>query len=660
MIATKQIEEIDWGWIALRLNKHYLAIGLGSLFIGVACLFFGATAPQVGVTPTASSSILGALEPTQGSMVTATRPENSPSPAASLPVRQTAPPTREVHDLGSVGSYSQAEKVEIVLIGPQSQGMSEEANPFDLAVEVKFTGPSGQTYLVPAFYDGDGAGGLDGNIWKVRFTPDEAGLWTFTSSSAAPSLHEYRGSFAVTSPVHCLEDTGETPLNLRCLGALEYAGGHYFRFRNGDYWLKGGIDDPEVFLGKAFGDWNGKKRAIDYLASQGVNSIYFVTNNIDGDGKDTWPWVGDTQEAAKQNSDRFNVAKLQEWEYFFDYVQARGIVLYFVLMDDDSWRDFDHERYYREMIARFGHHPGMIWNIGEEADEIYSDQEQIALAGQLQQLDPFNHPVTVHRRPTWPFLGSPNFDAASMQVGNGGGDVEKANLDGLNSVVRDHRKMSVEEGRPIVVMIDEMPRVERVNDRVREKMRQEAIYPIYLGGGNFEMHFADEYTQNGRIDIWGLESLLGDMRRARRLIESLPFDQMQPCNDLLSRPSDNLCFGKSGEVYAIYLPRGGSFSIDLSALSGSLSAGWFDPRNGSLHSFGLVDGGERRSFTAPDNQDWLLRLGEPVNNPCFLANLSSPQWNTVDTSAEVSTGDSAEFDFLASFRVFVPISMSCK
>jgi hypothetical protein len=655
MIATHYNEGINWGWITLRLNKYYLVIGIGSLLIGVACLFFGAPASQGEITPAEPSAILGAVDPTRGSTVTATQPGSTQPPTASLPAVQTAPPTREAHDLGSVGSFSQSEKVEIVLAGPQSLGMSEETNPFDLMVDVRFTGPGGQTYLVPAFYDGDGAGGLDGDVWKVRFTPDEAGLWTFLSTSAAPVLDGYRGSFEVNLPDDCLTAEGEGLLNLRCMGSLEYAGGHYFKFRNGNHWLKGGIDDPEVFLGKAFGDWNGKKRAIDYLTSQGVNSIYFVTNNIDGDGQDTWPWVGDTQQEAKQNSNRFDVAKLQKWEDFFDYAQARGIVLHFVLMDDDSWRDFDHERYYREMVARFGHHPGLIWNIGEEANEIYTNQEQIALAGQLQQLDPFNHPVTVHRLPTWPFLGNPNFDAASMQVGNGAGNIEGADLDGLNSVVSDHREMSVEEGRPIAIMIDEMPRVQRVNDAVQDKVRQEVIYPIYLGGGNYEMHFADEYTQDGRLDISDLEPLLGDMRRARRLIESLPFDQMQPCNDLLSGSNDNLCFGKSGEVYIVYLPHGGSLSIDLTALSGGLSAGWFDPRTGSLQSFGLVDGGGSRSFTAPDDQDWLLRLGEPVNNPCFLANLASKQWNTAEESAEVS----AEFDFLAAFNVFVPLSMSC-
>jgi hypothetical protein len=60
--------------------------------------------------------------------------------------------------------------------------------------------------------------------------------------------------------------------------------------QNGTYWIKAGIDDPENFIGNALGDWDAKKSAIDYLSSKGVNSVYIITNNIDGDRNDTWPW----------------------------------------------------------------------------------------------------------------------------------------------------------------------------------------------------------------------------------------------------------------------------------------------------------------------------------------------------------------------------------
>ncbi|MFP3895917.1 MAG: DUF5060 domain-containing protein, partial [Anaerolineales bacterium] len=46
-------------------------------------------------------------------------------------------------------------------------------NPFaDVIVEAAFEAPSGQTFTVPGFYDGE-------NTWRVRFNPAEAGRYSF-------------------------------------------------------------------------------------------------------------------------------------------------------------------------------------------------------------------------------------------------------------------------------------------------------------------------------------------------------------------------------------------------------------------------------------------------------------------------------------------------
>jgi hypothetical protein len=113
MIATKYHEEINWGWIALKINKYYLVIGIGSLLIGIACLFFGAPASQGEVIPAEPSAILGAVDPTRGSTVTATQPDSTAADCR-LPAVETAPPTRRPRP-GFSWRFSQSEKVEIVL-----------------------------------------------------------------------------------------------------------------------------------------------------------------------------------------------------------------------------------------------------------------------------------------------------------------------------------------------------------------------------------------------------------------------------------------------------------------------------------------------------------------------------------------------------------------
>lgn len=561
---------------------------------------------------------------------------NNPSPLAGENLLAT-PNELEREDLGDLGSYQQWSKVEIPFRGPDLVDLAGDANPFTISVDVTFTGPDGRTFIVPAFYAGDGTGGQEGNLWIVRFAPDVPGRWQFISRSANPRLDGYRGEFEVNAAEGC-----QAP-SLACLGTLQYAGGHYLRFSGGDYWIKGGVDDPENFLGDAFGSWQAKKDALDYLSSKGVNSIYVITNNIDGDRNDTWPWVGDTPAEAKANSDRFNNAKLQQWEDFFTYAESRGIVLHIILNDDSAWNDYDHDLYFREMVARFGHHPGLIWNIGEEANEIYSDQQQIAHAQHLRQLDPYDHPITVHRTAPWPFLDTPYFDLTSIQSGGGANDFSTTPLPDYNRVVINHREESVRTCRALPVMIDETPRVTRVDGASQFKMRSQVLYPIFLGGGNYELHYRDAYGQDGTVTIEQLAPMLEDMRRARQFVEDMPFNEMSPCNGLISGQG-RACFGKHGDVYAVYLPNGGSVSINLAGVGGNFNVAWFNPRTGSSSNAGSVAGNGMRTLTAPDNQDWVVKL----DNPQVQAGQTVP----IDLlSNQTFLAD------LAAFRIFLPMAL---
>jgi Domain of unknown function (DUF5060) len=56
-------------------------------------------------------------------------------------------------------------------------------NPFaDVVLNATFTSPSGRRVAFFGFHDGDGQGGQTGNVWKLRFMPDEIGVWSFHCS----------------------------------------------------------------------------------------------------------------------------------------------------------------------------------------------------------------------------------------------------------------------------------------------------------------------------------------------------------------------------------------------------------------------------------------------------------------------------------------------
>jgi hypothetical protein len=260
-------------------------------------------------------------------------PALAQGPARTLPADEVA-----LDGPASIGTFPRWSKVEIQLLGPASQGMSDSANPFQVPVDVTFTGPGG-TFVVPAFYDGDGQGGLDGNVWKVRFAPNAAGTWTYTSQSPNSLLNGHTNTFEVTEPTGCSPYIPGGLPEFRCVGRLllEPGGAHYLKFADGPYWLKGGEDEPEDFLAPERNvGFPTKEAAIDYLAGKGVNSLYLMTQNIDGDKKNVWPWVGGDQDAARANHEHFDPVKLAQWEQWFDHMQSRGVVIHLVLEDDSG------------------------------------------------------------------------------------------------------------------------------------------------------------------------------------------------------------------------------------------------------------------------------------------------------------------------------------
>jgi hypothetical protein len=102
--------------------------------------------------------------------------------------------------------------------------------------------------------------------------------------------------------------------------------------------------------------------------------------------------------------------------------------------------------------------------------------------------------------------------------------------------------------------------------------------------------------------------------------------------------SSGYCLVNPGLEYLVYLPSGGTVSVDLSAASGTFTSSWFSPITGQTISGGSVSGGLPILFTSPIEGDAVLYLrGMPAlsQNSDTSAELSSS--DTVLTSATTST-----------------------
>jgi hypothetical protein len=69
-------------------------------------------------------------------------------------------------------------------------------NPFDLAVTASVVTPDGRRIAVPGFFDGDGNGGMVGNVFRLRIYADQPGTWRYTTTSSVPGLGGLAGSFS--------------------------------------------------------------------------------------------------------------------------------------------------------------------------------------------------------------------------------------------------------------------------------------------------------------------------------------------------------------------------------------------------------------------------------------------------------------------------------
>jgi hypothetical protein len=535
-------------------------------------------------------------------------------------------------------------------------------NPFlDYRLQVTLIGPNGQRYVVPGFFDGAGTGGATGNTWRVRFSPDQAGTWSYkasfrkgtnvsinpNSSAGTPTGFDgASGSFVVS-------DRDQAAPGFLKWGRLEYVGTHYLKFRDGPYWLKGGTDSPENLLAYAgfdntpsahhsfaphARDWQsgdplfntsssdggkGLIGAMNYLSSQKVNSIYFLPMNIGGDGQDSSPYVKVTNWAGSRSNDNlhFDISKLRQWERAFSHAQRKGLHLHFVLNEaeeankrelDNATMGVERKLFYREMIARFGHHNALQWNISEEYNYKYplSPDTVKAFADYIQQQDPYDHPITVHNQGnpdvTWtPFLGDGWFSLTSFQYWGG--------YASHGDEVEEWRRKTTASGRPLVISMDELSTATPTN---AANQRKNILWSTYLSGGQLEWFVMEE--DRTLEDFRRYEELWTYTRYARSFVEqNLPYWEMTPRDGLLSGESPDYgggqVYAKAGQVYAVYLPNATSMgALELSGVSGSFQKSWYNPRTGGFEGVRqTVSGGGERSLGTPPSSpssDWVVLL----------------------------------------------------
>jgi len=92
------------------------------------------------------------------------------------------------------------------------------------------------------------------------------------------------------------------------------------------------------------------------------------------------------------------------------------------------------------------------------------------------------------------------------------------------------------------------------------------------------------------------EAIRTNMGYARSYALRIDLSRSRPRGDLAS---SGYCLAVAGSEYLVFLPTGGSVTVNLAGVSGSRTVEWFNPANGQTTAGGTVSGGGAVDITAP-------------------------------------------------------------
>jgi len=574
------------------------------------------------------------------------------------------------------GELKKWHKITLTFNGPETSEMDKQ-NPFmSYRFDVYFTHEAtGKTLKVPGYYAADGNAGetsaTSGNKWRVHFAPEETGAWKYTvdfrtgiwqAISELKNTGKSAGFMDGAEGTFVVEKTDKTGKDNRASGRLKYDGTRYLKYaETGKPMLKVGPDSPENFLSYVdfdgtfhndghkdnlvktweahLKDWkegdptwkNGKGKAIigavNYLESKGMNVFSFLTLNIKGDDQNVFPFVDyDTH-------DRFDCSKLDQWEVIFDYAGKKGMFLHFKLMEQECQGLLDNgaigaytRLYFREILARFGHHLSLNWNICEEGGDWAKDHQtppmnttqRLAAAEWFYQNDPYRHHVVIHNPPGFDDILVPEskYTGVSYQLGT-------QQFRGVHETVLKWLRLSKEAGKQWAISMDEPGGAQHallpdLEDAKHDSARINSLWGSFLAGawGN-EFYFGYDHPHS---DLTCEDFRSRDLfwNQCKYLLDFFEYNEIavtETENYTNLVQEGDYCLATPGKMYIVFL-RSGSGTINLENQSDDFIIKWYDPRNGGkLHngSRKSMKGGKVGDFgTAPSEpqKDWVVLLSK--------------------------------------------------
>lgn len=588
---------------------------VASVFAGISAHALEAASPVPGMDGTPSGEIEGG---------------SAPSPVELAPVE-----------------VPRWEMQEFVVAGRALTG-----NPFrDAALVGEFTSPSGAVKVVDGFYDG-------GETWRLRFAPDEEGEWNYRLRGEGVEVHQ-RGTLRCTAP----RGRGFIRVHPESPHAFAYDDGTPF-FPMGDTCY--GLHDDSPITPELRAEYLKIRR------SQRFNFVRMTVGHSEARAAAEpafWAWGGT---ARQPDLDRLNPEFFRGFDELVRDMRTRGMNVELILLnfyrrpftDTGAWTPARERLWLRYVVSRYAAFDNIfMWTLANEYETHPDGKYRLDFPGDVEwakatarfvkESDPYRHLFTVHpvisasrsgdspRSPFDPpwrigeFFGDePAIDVLSQQTGQSGDGVvwderqqcwtgDSATLVASLSADRRFGKpvLNTESGYEYLRGHPTGRRQVHHTDKVRR-----SAWRIVCAGGYFAGGF---HGTIGHSDAWNRidppndytftvrdEGAPAQLGALHDFFAALPYWRMHPFDGV---SGDAVALAETGKppgaarVCVVYLPHGGSASIDLSDMPGPFTARWFDPRAGEFVREFNLPGGARSVLEAPDAHDWAALL-EPMDS----------------------------------------------
>jgi Protein of unknown function (DUF4038)/Domain of unknown function (DUF5060) len=499
-------------------------------------------------------------------------------------------------DAGPSSGIEHWHPVDLTFNDPAGSGMN-------VAFSATFTGPGGETLIIPGFQVGPGT-------WKIRFAPTAQGNWSYkTTAPTAASLNGQTGT------LHCTANTNK--LVHGRLG-VDANNSHHFRYEDGTpyfmlgfdaNWL-GLLDLGDVTIPKA-------KSLIDMYASHGFSEVLMNvyahdttwtmghTSNDDFGPPSQYAWKGSN---GAPDHTQLNLAFFESYDRVIAYLFDHGVVahimikVYNKLVNWPQKGSSDDDLYFGHVVARYQAYPNVIWDFAKESNNEPDIAYKTGRINFIRGKDAYHRLLTTHTDEGYYASGAVQgiLDFRTDQTHNAWYDTIIARRNAAPWPVF-NSEYGYEQGNDGGHTYNVFQDKQTVFKRACE---------ILMAGGYPGYYYT--YHAWDLVRYAELPAGLGYYKNLSDLFAKTRWYDLAPHDDLIDNPAEGRrCLAKPGAEYVVYLAGAGTVALNVQGIpnGGTLAETWVDLISGQQRSIGNQTNGSL-ALTNPWAGPAMLHLGQ--------------------------------------------------